>query len=407
MLAVSALLLPLAPAAAHLTPNSQIALDIGETRVEASLIIPLGELRYAEPSLAWRDPAALSQWITRHIAVTAADGRAWRIEVTRAQVNGDPSPDVEAHIVIHPPAGVRVRSFRLRYTGLIDQLPNHFVLVMLHSDFAGGHLADRPRMLGALRENAAEMTVDRGPGSAWRGFAGAIGLGMHHIAEGHDHLLFLIVLLLPAPMLAQSRRWTQYAGLRRTARTLAAIVTAFTIGHSITLIGGAFFGWRLAAAPVEMAIALSILISAVHAWRPLFAGREAWVAGGFGLVHGLAFATIIGRFGIEPLQKAQSILGFNLGIELVQLAIVCAALPSLLILSRTESYRYLRTGAAAFCAVAAATWIGARMGALPAAAALAMEAVISQLGWVTLALSLIVLVGWYLGRRRTSSPLAV
>ena len=406
MLAVSALLLPLAPAAAHLTPNSQIALDIGETRVEASLIIPLGELRYAEPSLAWRDPAALSQWITRHIAVTAADGRAWRIEVTRAQVNGDPSPDVEAHIVIHPPAGVRVRSFRLRYTGLIDQLPNHFVLVMLHSDFAGGHLADRPRMLGALRENAAEMTVDRGPGSAWRGFAGAIGLGMHHIAEGHDHLLFLIVLLLPAPMLAQSRRWTQYAGLRRTARTLAAIVTAFTIGHSITLIGGAFFGWRLAAAPVEMAIALSILISAVHAWRPLFAGREAWVAGGFGLVHGLAFATIIGRFGIEPLQKAQSILGFNLGIELVQLGVIGLATPSLLMLARLRHYGAIRSAAAGLAAAAAALWFVERATGQDLAPGRAIDAALGYSPWLLAALAIAAGLAWLLARFSSASRTA-
>ncbi len=106
------------------------------------------------------------------------------------------------------------------------------------------------------------------------------------------------------------------------------MVTAFTIGHSITLIGGAFFGWALPSRPVEVLIAISILVSAIHACRPLFPGREAWVAGGFGLVHGLAFATLIGRFGLEPLQKAQSILGFNLGIELVQLGVVLAILPA-------------------------------------------------------------------------------
>ena len=345
-----------APAPAHLTPNSEIGLDFGAARVDAALVIPLGELRYADPSLTWQSPAALKMWLLAHMAVTAPDGRAWRIVADGAYVGEGPSPDVEAKLLLFPPAGAPLRQFTLRYTGVIDRLSNHFVLVMLRSDFAGGHLSDHPQMLGALREGAMEMTVDRGPGSAWRGFRAAIGLGMHHIAEGHDHLLFLIVLLLPAPMLAQRRQWTRYAGWRHTARSLVAIVTAFTIGHSITLVGGAFFGWQLPAPPVEMAIALSILISAIHAWRPIFAGREAWVAGGFGLVHGLAFATIIGRFGIEPLQKAQSILGFNLGIELVQLGVVALATPGLLLLARGRHYDAIRTVAAGLAAVAAALW---------------------------------------------------
>src|SRR5438045_3779903 len=128
-------------------------------------------------------------------------------------------------------------------------------------------------------------------------------------------------------MPAARTMWRGWRCARRPARRctlgrLAGVVSAFTLGHSVTLIGGAFFGWRLPAQPVEVAIAVSILVSAVHAARPLFAGREPWVAAGFGLVHGLAFATVIGNFGLDPLEKAQSILGFNLGIELVQLAVV-------------------------------------------------------------------------------------
>ena len=79
----------------------------------------------------------------------------------------------------------------------------------------------------------------------------------------------------------------------------------------------------------------------------------------------------------------------------------------MLILSRADGYRYLRNGTALFSATAATTWIGARTGTLPDAAALAVEAVIRQLGWVALALSLIVLAGWLVGRRRNPSPLAV
>ena len=147
---------------------------------------------------------------------------------------------------------------------------------------------------------------------------------MRHIAEGTDHLLFLLVLLLPAPLLlTKGRRWGGFGGVGYSLRRLLLIVTAFTLGHSFTLLLGAL-GWvRLPSQPVEVLIAVSILVSAGHAVRPLFPGREAWVAAGFGLVHGLAFASTLANLHLEAGPMALSILGFNLGIELMQLLRHC------------------------------------------------------------------------------------
>jgi hypothetical protein len=223
-------------------------------------------------------------------------------------------------------------------------------------------------------------------------------LGMRHIAEGHDHLLFLIALVLPAPLLASAggtkrfRLWGGFGGARHTARRLISVVSAFTVGHSITLIGGAFFGWRLPSPPVEIGIAVSILISSIHAWRPLFNGREALIAGGFGLVHGLAFATVIANFGLEPLQKAQSILGFNLGIELIQLAVVICVLPSLLVLARLPGYRWLRGGGALLAGVAAIAWIAERASGRLNPVAEAIDLALGQAPWLLGALSLAALI---------------
>lgn len=99
---------------------------------------------------------------------------------------------------------------------------------------------------------------------------------------------------------------------------------------------------------VEVLIAFSILISAVHALRSLFPGREPAIAAGFGLVHGLAFATTLQSLGFGPWQRIASILGFNLGIETMQLMVVVAMLPWLIILSRTPAYRPFRLGGALF-----------------------------------------------------------
>ena len=389
-----------APASAHLMANSVVSLDFASARTTAEILIPLNELELGsgirvDPARPMTQMPALNAYLQRHIRAAAPDGRAFSVTIDDIAVVRDPAQaDLRVKVTLAPPAGASPRTFDLRYDAVIDRVPNHFVLVFARSDFASGTLSSEPEMIGGLQQPTIAMRVDRGPGSAWRGFAAAMRLGMHHIAEGHDHLLFLIALILPAPLVAAGRRWGRYAGLRHTANRLLAVVTAFTIGHSITLIGGAFFGWQLPARPVEVGIALSILVSAVHAWRPIFAGREALIAGSFGLVHGLAFATIIANFGLEPLQKAQSILGFNLGIELVQLAVVACVMPALLMIARTPAYAPLRTIGAALTAVAASAWIVERVSGTPNPIAESIDAALGYAPWFVAALTLAALAAW-------------
>ena len=101
-------------------------------------------------------------------------------------------------------------------------------------------------------------------------FSSLFRLGMRHIAEGTDHLLFLLVLLLPAPLLVCGPRWGRPSGVRRSLLRILGIVTAFTLGHSITLALAALNVVNVPSRPVEALIAVSILVSAVHACRPMF-----------------------------------------------------------------------------------------------------------------------------------------
>ena len=184
-----------------------------------------------------------------------------------------------------------------------------------------------------------------------------ISLGMQHIKEGTDHLLFIIVLLLPAMLITNGKRWGTFGGAKYSVVRLLKIATAFTIGHSITLLAGAA-GWlHLPSKPVEVLIAFSILVSAVHAVRPIFPGREAWVAAGFGLIHGLAFASALANLQLDSLRLGLSILGFNIGIELMQLAVILITVPWLILLSRTTFYPGVRIGGAVLSGIAALAWM--------------------------------------------------
>ncbi len=392
-----------AAASAHLTPNSEVNIDFGQHEAVADIIIPLGEYSFAtgNPGSNTRAGiAAAKSFLNDHVRVSSADGERWQMmtqSIEFARIAGP--PDLHAIVRLIPPTGHSARRLAIDWTAVIDTVPNHFVLFVARSDFAAGKVDDRREVLGALQGGRRHLVIDRGAADPMRGFRAALALGMRHIAEGHDHLLFLIALLLPAPMLASGGVWRLRRRPLATVGQLARIVTAFTIGHSLTLIGAAFLGWQLPARPVEIGIALSILVSAIHAWRPIFPGREPLVAAGFGLVHGLAFATVVGRFGLGMEEKAASILGFNLGIELVQLLVVLAVVPSLLLLSRTRLYTSFRSLGAGFAGLAAIAWIIERVAGTPNPVAGTIDAALSQAPWLIAGLTLLGLAAFMSQRR--------
>jgi hypothetical protein len=389
------------PALAHLTPNSEIRLRFEPGALHADVLIPVAEFSYAtgrDP----RDKAALAAYLAAHTRAAAPDGRAWRTRVSEVRIEPAPGgPDILATLTYTPPPSAPDRKLTLGWDAVIREADSHFALIAVEGDLARG-MSEGNDLLGSFSAGQRTVAIDRGAAGHGALFGGAIRLGARHILEGHDHLLFLLALLLPAPLIAAGGRWGAARPVRETVGALAWIVTAFTLGHSATLILAAAFGARLPTAPVESAIALSVLIGALHAMRPLFPGREAYVAFGFGLVHGLAFATVISGFGASMAARATAILGFNLGIEAVQLALVLLLLPALVIGARRPEYSIVRLALAGFAALAAATWLVQRTTGAGELLATAFAAILPPLGLVLIALSLTCLVSSLLRR----SPVA-
>jgi hydrogenase/urease accessory protein HupE len=146
-----------------------------------------------------------------------------------------------------------------------------------------------------------------------------VRLGVEHIFTGYDHILFLFGLLL----------------IGTTLRSLVAIVTSFTVAHSITLALATLGVVTPVPWTIEAAIALSIAYIGVenifsrdpkHRWKITFL---------FGLVHGFGFAAVLRDLNLARSSVASSLFGFNAGVEIGQVAIVCLMYPVLRWLTRS------------------------------------------------------------------------
>jgi hypothetical protein len=184
-----------------------------------------------------------------------------------------------------------------------------------------------------LREDSPAFAVpasgEAPGGSRWARTRGYVGAGIEHILHGADHLLFVLGLLMLAwDRGAEGARQRPLLGLLRT-------VTAFTLAHSLTLALAVTAAVRLPPAPVEAAIALSLVLLAGELCRPAGAAptlarrRPALLAFSFGLLHGFGFAGGLAALRVPAADLPLALGGFNLGVELGQLAFVAAALASL------------------------------------------------------------------------------
>ncbi|MEV5525655.1 HupE/UreJ family protein [Streptomyces prunicolor] len=378
----AALLLGASPAAAHPMPHSVVQLDVYQDSVTARLALPVGDFTTAsgidlntiKSTALPTKAAAIRTYLARHIQPTTLKGELWQVSIgalslsRTEQTSTGPYRELIAKAVLTPPTGADVRHFTLGYDVIVHQVVTHITLVSVRQDWAAGRVeGDGATQVGTIRLDVRHMkvpplTVDLGEGSAWRGFLAMLELGGNHILTGTDHLLFLLILLLPAPLLAAGGRWRGLAGPRAALRRIGGITLAFTVGHSVALAATALTRFEIPGRPVEAFIAASILVGAVHAVRPLFPGKEAIVAGVFGLGHGMAFSFVLAEMHLSTAQLASSLLAFNLGIELVQLLLVCLALPSLLVLARLRVQPALRVGGALITATAAVGWLADRLG---------------------------------------------
>ncbi len=332
------LLLPLSLTAwAHKPSDSYLSLDLTESTLTGQWDIALRDLEYAlgidsdgDGLITWGE---LRTW---HTAI--AD-----YALARLQVQAGTAPCViqstqqlleqhsdGAYTVLRlaldcPTTGPLSLDYRLFF----DLDPSHRGLLrMTHS--SGVQTAvlspEQPR-------------VQLAPRSGWQPFVEYWREGIWHIWIGFDHILFLLTLLLPAVLWRKEGCWHQVESLRPALCDMLAIITAFTVAHSITL-SLAVLNWvALPSRWVESAIAATVVLAALNNLYPLVQSRRWLLAFGLGLVHGFGFASVLVDLGLSGNTLALALIGFNLGVESGQLAIISGFIPLAFILRGSWFYR--------------------------------------------------------------------
>lgn len=356
-----ALVLLILPAAgrAHKPSDSYLTLKVDGDRAAGSWDVALRDLEHAlgldadlDGAITWGELRA------RHAAV--ADYALARLKVSRGSEacalnpteqlvdrHSDGAYSVLRFDVDCPPGA---ESLRVDYRLFFDLDPTHRGLLQVA---APGQV--ETAVLSPERPSFEAAPRPRGP---WPTCAEYWREGVWHIWIGFDHVLFLLTLLLPAVMCRRGGDWQAVERLRPAVSEVVRIVTAFTVAHSLTLAVAAL-GWvALPSRWVESAIAATVLLAAAHNLRPFLPMKGWLVAFVLGLIHGFGFAGVLADLGLPVGSLVVALLGFNVGVEAGQLAIVAVFLPVAFVMRGSAFYRRAVLGAGSFAVLLiAAAWL--------------------------------------------------
>lgn len=318
-----------AVALAHPATPSTLTLDVGRQQVAMALHIPRDQLEMALSGSATWDPTAprpedgvVVDYVREHLALTS-DGRGLPLSVAAPTWTGEGEESFVDLVVVAQAAGPLGR-LRLHDAVVSERVRSHRTHVVLRGDVGAGVDA-APRMVGLLNGAKRSLELPTEPAGVRAVAAVAFDDGLTHVLGGVDHLLFLLELLVAVPLAARRGRWGAVA--EGVPRRLLSLLSAFTVGHGLTLGAVALGVVHLPGPWVEAWVAASVVLAAVHLWRPLWPGREGLFAGAAGLVHGAAFAEGLVGSGLAARELALPLVAFDLGIEAAQLLVALGCAP--------------------------------------------------------------------------------
>ena len=361
LLVIAWLLLSL-PAWAHKPSDSYLSLSVQNDHIEGQWDIALRDLADAigldsdgNGQLTWGEVrnkhGEISSYALARLALSADR------QVCQTQV-------LEQLIDHHTDGAYSVLRFRANCGDLIEQLAVDYRLLFdidaQHKGLLrltrGGHTSTAifSRELPTQGFSITER-------SRWTESMQFIHEGTWHIWLGFDHVLFLLALLLPSVLIRTEGRWQAAGDFASVCWNVVSIVTAFTMAHSLTLSLATLDIIQLPSRLVESTIAASVVLAGLGNLYPTMMSRRWMIAFGFGLIHGFGFAAVLTDLGLPHDSLLLSLVSFNIGVEIGQLAIVAAFLPLAYLIRRSWSYpRFVLTGGSLAVIAIALVWFTER-----------------------------------------------
>ncbi len=374
------------PAAAHTGLNTILYVDVSRSAVSGRIEAPIPDLAEvlnialddAEdagesvlPELEARQDE-IHAYFDEHFDI-GADGETWPLTFGDVELffpAEDAIEESENYLVIPFEADVTAatgsevpRQFDLDFEPFVDELGDRYSEVLIANDWAAGVYDNGWDVLQTLDADTRSTNVDLGEPDWFNNFWSSGKLGVNHIQTGPDHVLFVLVLLLPSVLVFAGRSWHPTTGFLSSLWRVLKIVTMFTIAHSITF---SLAGLNVLPLPpskfVEFIIALSIAAAALHNIRPIFPNREWLISFLFGLFHGMGFASLVEGLDVSRSTQLVSLFGRNVGIEIGQAIVVLLLFPGLYLLRRTRFYRPFFVVVSILMAIVSLAWMVERLG---------------------------------------------
>ncbi|MFN0190521.1 MAG: HupE/UreJ family protein [Aestuariivirga sp.] len=348
-------------ALAHKPSDSYLRIDAGGEKIEGQWDIALRDLDYAIGLDSNQDNAITWGEVKSKHARIAAYAMS---RLTMSADGENCTPGIRDHMIDnHSDGAYAVLVFtadcpkrsilNVDYRLFFDIDPQHRGLLSL-TTATGTRSA-----IFSANEAAKQFALDEVSRS--QQFIDYVREGMVHIWAGFDHILFLLALLLPAVLIRSPKRgeaWVPASSFGSAMWSVAKVVTAFTVAHSITLSLAALGAVSLPSRLVESAIAASVVLAALNNIRPVAHDGRWIIAFVFGLIHGFGFASVLADLGLPRESLVLSLVAFNVGVELGQLAIVAVFLPAAYAVCTTQFYRRIvLVGGSAAVAAVAAIWL--------------------------------------------------
>ena len=355
------------PVLAHKASDSYLVLNVKGHEVSGQWDIALRDIDFAlgldangDGDITWGEVRA------RH-----ADIAAWAVGRLKLERGGDCALQVTEHLVDdHTDGAYAVLRLRGSCPSSTQALTLNYRLLFdidaLHRGLLRLDLDGVPHT-SVLGPDTGVLNVKAGETSRLAQFGQYLLEGIWHIWIGFDHILFLLSLLLPAVLVHgvvanKTRYWIVVTTFRQALTEVLWVVTAFTVAHSITRSLAALQIIELPSRLVESAIAASVVLAAANNLWPVVERRRWLVAFSFGLIHGFGFASVLTELGLPRDALVLSLLGFNVGVEIGQLAIVAGFLPVAFLLRNTPLYRKgVFVGGSFLTMLVALVWLAERV----------------------------------------------